>query len=339
MRRVIVAGGRGFFGSQIVAMLRARGLQPLVGSSRGRGDVQLDVEQPESLRGALQPCDVVIDAVGPFQNRSQRLIESAMEIGCDVVDLADSLDYVESVHALRGPIESAGIRVLTACSSVSTLSAHVVARCQVSHPQAVTGFLVPATRQTAVRGTAASLLASVGQSIRIRQGGTLAATTGWRDSRTFPFPPPLGARRGYLFESADAVTLPLTWPSLQEVKFFVDTNMLGLNRLFALACRQPWLRAMLERFHPYGLVVSRLLGGRHGGLGYEIESADGGTVRAALVAAEHGYRMAVIPAVLAAVALADDSFQPQGLVAPLDHVAAEELWKALADVGAEFTIE
>src|SRR6185295_9533189 len=126
MRRIVVLGGTGFFGAAAVERLRADGLQPLIATMHGQADLRLDVNSRASIKSALRPFDVVVDAVGPFQTRSTALIEAAIETGIDVVDLSDSLEYAEKIEGLRLRIEAAGIRVLTSCSSVSAISAAAV---------------------------------------------------------------------------------------------------------------------------------------------------------------------------------------------------------------------
>jgi len=41
----------------------------------------------------LRPADIMIDTVGPFQDRSTVLIEAAIEIGFDCTDLSDSIAH------------------------------------------------------------------------------------------------------------------------------------------------------------------------------------------------------------------------------------------------------
>ena len=119
MRRIVVLGGFGFFGRTVVERLRAFDLAPLVASRRRSAEIVIDVEDQRSLAAGLRPDDVVIDAAGPFQQRSAKLAMAAVEIGFDLVDLADSLAYVECIYRMRDRIDAAGIRVFTACSGVS----------------------------------------------------------------------------------------------------------------------------------------------------------------------------------------------------------------------------
>ena len=325
MRHIVVLGGFGFFGSAVIRSLRAAGLSPLIGSRRSTADLTIDVEDLASIHETLRPGDVVVDVVGPYQQRTTRLIESAIEVGFDVVDLADSLSYVRSVYALEQRIDAAKIRVVTACSAMSSISAAMIRLSELTNPVRLTGFLVPATRETAVAGTAASLFCSVGKPIQVFRDAALVTQEGWRSKRSFTMPSPVGTRTGYLFESADSFTLPPIWPSLHTVEFFVDSNVRGLNMGFALATRFPALRRLMDHLQKPGLRLSRLLGRECGGLGYEIESVTGEVVRLAVTAQRRGYITAIAPAVLVTQQLAEERTDRRGLLTPDQHLDPREL--------------
>src|SRR5436853_334819 len=69
-------------------------------------------------------------------------------------------------HERELPIGAAGIRVLTACSSLSTLSALVVKSIGIDEPRKVSAYLLPAYRQTANAGAVESFLASIEGNVR-----------------------------------------------------------------------------------------------------------------------------------------------------------------------------
>ena len=335
MRRIVVLGGQGFFGAAAVERLRADGAQPLTAARRPGADLMVDAEDPASLRSALRPGDVVVDTIGPFQGRSMALLDAALEIGFDLVDIADSRAYVAQVYQCVDEINARGMRVLTACSSISAVSAALVRRSGITDPVRVTGFLAPATRFTSNPGSARSLLRSVGQPIQILDGGRMAARTGWRETRRFQMPPPIGEVQGHLFESADAVTLPPLWPSLRRVDFYVDSRVPGLNATFALAARWPAFHRLVSACFRPGLALTRRLGSAVGCLAFEIEGADGRRVGYALIAAERGYLTPIVPAVIAARAIAEGRFAPTGLVPADEQVEAEELLAYLQALGVE----
>lgn len=109
MRRVVVLGANGFFGHQTVRTLSALGVRA-VGASRRDG---VDVEDRGSLRAFLRRGDVVVDAAGPFHPRTTALLDVALELGADVVDLSDSAAYASLIGAERARIEATTIAVLT----------------------------------------------------------------------------------------------------------------------------------------------------------------------------------------------------------------------------------
>jgi len=333
MRRIIIAGGLGFFGRTAAERLRADGAQPLTAARRPGADLRLDVEDPASLRAALRPGDVVLDTVGPFQDRSTALAEACLELGCDLVDIADSRAYVARLQALRPRLETAGTRLLTACSSVSGVNAALVTHSGLTDPVRVTGFLVPAAAYAANPGSGASLLRSVGQPVQVLRGGALAAATGWRETRPFVMPAPLGPIHGHLFETADPLTLPLAWHGLREAAFYVDSWVPGLNVMLDLGARSSLVHALMQRFMPIGLSLSRRFGSATGCLAFEIESAAGQVARYALISTHHGHYTPIAPAVLAARAIAEGRFAPRGLVPPNKYVDPEELLAYLARIG------
>jgi Saccharopine dehydrogenase NADP binding domain len=334
MRRLVVLGGRGFFGAAAAGQLQAAGLRPLVGSRRGGADLQLDVNSRASLKSALRQGDVVVDAAGPFQTRTTALIEAALETGFDVIDLSDSLRYAERVAELRLRIEAAGIRILTSCSSISAVSSLALRLSGIKEAARLSLVLRPAIRATAHRATAASLLESVGRPIRVLRDRRLVERRGWREPRTFTWPG--GKRiRAYLCESADALLLPPLCPSLKRVDFYVDARAPGLNLALALAARSGGVRRVIGALLPMGLVLCRLLGSAGGGILYEVEGADGAVVSVAFVAPRDSYFVALAPAVLAARAMAQGRFSATGLVPPDRHVEAPELVAYLGRLGVD----
>lgn len=333
--RIIVAGGRGFFGRTIVELLRADGLAPLAGS-RGPGtDLVFNVEDRESLRAVLRPGDIVIDTVGPFQDRSTVLVEAAIEMDCDVIDLSDSIAYARKVWELKPLIDAAGVRVLTACSAMSAISAALVRQAGFTEPVRVTGFIAPASRHAANSATGASLLRSVGKPIEVLMDGRLVTRIGWRDRRTLDVQPPLGPIDGHLFETVDSFLLPKVWPSIRTSEFFVDSRVPGLNGAFTLAGHVPAFLRLMERYQSFGLVVARRFGASAGGLGYEIEDHSGAVVRYALATADRAYRIGASPAVMAARNMAGDRFERRGLLACDELVDPGELFRYLSELGVQ----
>lgn len=333
MKRVIVLGGKGRFGRTIVEQLAQHGISAAVASRRSGADFCIDADNRASIQAAVRAGDLVIDAAGPFYSRSMALIESAMEIGFDVIDINDDLSYAERVLAAKERIDAAGIRVLSSASTVSAIAAAAIRQAGILSPVRMSGIIAPASRYTANVGTARSLLRSVGQPIQIWRDGRLQSALGWTDPRRFQLPPPIGRLEGRLFESADAVFLPRIWPSLSDVTMHVDANTPGVNTMLRVAARSPVARRFLASQARLGARFAKWLGKSAGGVGYEMEDNQGRIVRYAIVAAENSYLAAVAPVVLAVDAMWHNRFPHRGLVLPDRHVNPSKLAEYLERVG------
>ncbi len=333
MRRVIVLGGLGQFGRTAADQLNSLGIPVQTASRSAAADLQIDADNPDSIRSALRTGDVVIDAAGPFHARTPALVEAAIEIGFDLVDINDDLRYAETVLALAPRVEAAGIRVLSSASTVSAVSAAVVAHSGIAAPRRINSFLVPASRHTANAGAALSLIRSVGRPARVLRDGELQEREGWSDPHCFEMPPPIGRICGRLFESADGAYLPRIWPTLRDVAMYVDTNTPGVNGLLRLAARWRAVRRLLERQVAWSTRIARTFGSSAGGIGYEIEDAAGRVARHAIVSDKNSFVVAVAPAALAARSIAEDRFPHRGLVLPDRHVEPQELFAFLRSAG------
>ena len=327
MRRIIVAGGTGFFGGAAVERLRADGCEPIIASRTG--GMRLDVEDRGSIGTLLRQGDVVLDAVGPFQDRTTTLVQAAEAIGFDVVDISDSLTYCERVLARR----SAGVRLLTACSSVSVVPASCVMVSGITRPTRASTFLAPETRYTARPGAGTSLLRSIGRPIRVWRGGALVRRIGWSEAQPFPMPRPIGPLECRLMETADAVTLPPVWPSLRDVDFWVDTHIAALNRLLTWAAGWGVASWFESRYvQRIGLPVVRGLGPKGGAMGVQIEG-EGRIARFGIVAEHRGYYTPIVPAVIAAKRIAEGRFQGTGVIPADRQVDPEEVFAYLRAIG------
>jgi hypothetical protein len=330
VRRVVVLGGLGFFGAAAVRALRELGVDALVGGRRGAVGVRVDADDAASVRASLVAGDVVLDAAGPFQARTTALVEAAVDAGFDVVDLADAVGYVSRVQALAPRVERGGVRVLTACSSLSAVTAALVSTLGVADPVRVGAFLAPALRDTARPGVAGSLLASVGAPITVLRGGRLARSTGWSQPRRVRFPAPVGVAVARRLESPDAVTLPRAWPTLLDVDFFAAVRPRALDAALATAARFPRLLTAFVAAHRAALPLARRVGSRAGAFGVEVEGASGRRRGLALVAAAGSHVVAVLPAAMAVRDLALGRYAPAGVVPADRHVDPAELLAALA---------
>ena len=169
MRRVIVVGA-GFFGSLVARRLRDAGIAPAVATRVG-ADLRLDAEDESSIAAVLREGDVIVDTAGPFATRTTKLLRAALDRGCDVVDLAESLAWSEAVLALDARAAAAGVRVYPACSAVAAVTGACVRASDIAAPEGVDQFLAPASAETASPATVHGFARSLGLPIRTWRDG------------------------------------------------------------------------------------------------------------------------------------------------------------------------
>ena len=305
MRRVIVLGARGFFGARAVGLLRAAAV-PAVGLTRA----DADAEDRASLRSALHPNDVILDAAGPFQTRSTALLDVALELGADVVDLSDSLAYARSMRAREDEIAARGIAVLTGCSAISAVAATLVRASAVGLVRRVDAWLAPASRDTATVATARAFLASV-------------SASAWNACD-------FAQVRGMRVDSGLSVQLRAIWPALAEAAFWVDPHTRGAAALVGLAARSSLVRRAMDAAVPFGVRLARLAGTHDGVFAVRIEGS-AGVARWIIRAPRGSYLLALGPATIAVRRLASGERGPRGLVPADEHVSAEALFAYLEE--------
>lgn len=314
MKRVVILGGMGFFGGLIAEQLRAAGVTAIL-ASRTRGDVRIDANNPADLRANLKQRDLVIDAAGPFQTRTLALVEAARTIGFDVIDLSDSPEYTSMIYEHETPIGAAGVRVLTACSALSAVSALALAMSGVEEPRRLTAYLAPASRLTANPGTTGSML-------RLYIG----------ERRTIDFPKPLGKRSGITVKSVDAITLPRKFWFLRSAELVVDTQIPLMNTML----RSPLIRSIAAKYEQKALDLVHRIGPKDGVLAYEIAST--ATHRQMIFTGGKSYMLAVLPALQAALAIIGGRFAHRGVVAPTDQIVHADFLEAVKREGITITV-
>jgi Saccharopine dehydrogenase NADP binding domain len=341
MRRVIVVGA-GLFGLVIASRLAQRGIAPVVAARSGH-DIQLDAEDDGSLRAALRSGDVIVDAAGPFAVRTTRLVRVALERGCDVIDIAESLAWSEAILALGQRASDAGISLYPACSAIAAVAGACIRASGLAAPAEVDLFLAPASAETASAGTTYGLLTSVGGTIRTLRDGRLVLVRGYTEHRSFPLMGPMrpmgpmggSRRRGGIVEHAGAVLLPQSWPSIRRAEFWVDPNA-PLARLgLAAAARIPIFATLARTVAP---VIGPGPLARHDGA-FAVEIRDSARTESYVFsAARYSYLVAVEPAVIAAEALARGASVQAGVILPHAQIDPEELFARLRGLGIDVAV-
>src|SRR6185503_18571705 len=288
----VIVVGAGFFGRLVAQRLRAAGVTPLIATRRG-ADLQLDAEEEGSLLDNLSAGDVVVDTAGPFAERTTRLVRSAIDAGCDVVDISESLGWSEAVLALSERAAATGSRLFPACSAVAAIAGACINASGMRAPESVDLFIAPASAETASPATVRGMTASIGRPVRTLRDGRMTFVPGYRDQRAFP----ASERIGGLVESAASVLLPRSWRSIQRAEFWVDPNTFLGQGALAFAARVPPLAAIVRALGPH--VGAAGFGRRNGVFAIELHERDR-AMAYVFSAPRRSYLIAVEPVVIAA---------------------------------------
>lgn len=144
--RVLIVGGYGFFGSQLVRLLAHESRATLIIAGRSLQRAQALCQSSGPTHAKLTPAQfdrdgdlaaqlqslspaLVIDASGPFQDYvgdPYRLARAAIAQGADYLDLADATGFVDGIKALDGDALAGGRFVVSGVSSFPVLTAALV---------------------------------------------------------------------------------------------------------------------------------------------------------------------------------------------------------------------
>src|SRR5262245_56272349 len=105
-QRVLVVGGRGYFGQLLIDDLLSNVDCDVTVASRRpfRSDrfntVVADLHDLDSLERALREVTIAICAAGPYQSLPTTLAELCLKVGIHYIDLADDREFVRKVRTL-----------------------------------------------------------------------------------------------------------------------------------------------------------------------------------------------------------------------------------------------
>ncbi len=343
MNRVIVFGGYGVFGSQIVRALASWGT-PLTIAGRQQGAAEdfarrlggdcralaADLARAESCCAALAGHAVAINAAGPFQRLDATLLEACLQAGCHYADITDDRGYAALVRSYSDRFAEHGLAAVYGCSSLPGISGALALRARETATAPVERARVTlfiGNRNPKGEAAVGSLLAGLGRPIAAPQG----TLRGFHDREVVPLPPPFGRRGVFNFEAPEYDIFPSLLDT-RAVVVKVGFELRLATYTFALLARcgaGPHLSRLLQFF-------GRLLGGlgcSGGVVMTELFLADGSVRRAALASSRDGQRMAALPCALAARALSEGTIRRVGAATAYEFLGARPLLEELVALG------
>lgn len=338
LKTIAVLGGYGTFGTRVSRGLAARGHRVVVAGrdvrraealaaslGAGHGAAAVDATDTESCRLAIRGAAVAVLCAGPFSVLGTAAARAAAAERSHYVDIADDRGYVRRLRELDALFRVAGRTAAFGCSSLPAVSSALALSLAEGHPPAravlVTLFIGAANPkgEASVRALVDRLHRTDGR-------------PGFGDPRTVRFPAPIGRRAAYTFDTPEHDLLPEIL-GLSAVDVRVAFELPGANALFALLARSRagWSQRTATLLARLAAVVPRV-GTSGGAVLVELEWPDGTRRARAILAEEEAQRIAAVPCVTVADALATAG-GPPGVRPPSDVLPASRLLAALQAAG------
>lgn len=132
MSRLTILGGCGAVGSTAARVLAPSGYfdemviadKELEAARRLAGELgkvasamEIDADDPENLKRAMQGSSVVLNCIGPFYKYGPVVLKAAIDAGIDYVDICDDMDATEIMLGMDEEARQAGISALIGMGS------------------------------------------------------------------------------------------------------------------------------------------------------------------------------------------------------------------------------
>lgn len=236
MKRILILGGYGNFGSHIARSLapnpdirlliagrsavRAAAMVALLKAANAPEAFAIDIGS--DLDAALSEAapDMVIHTVGPFQGQDYVIAEACIRRGCHYVDLADGRAFVAGIGSLDARARERDVFVVSGASSVPCLTAAIIdeAMPRFSRIEEVDYGISAAQQTNRGLATASSVLSYVGRRFESLRDGASKRVFGWQDLHAERYPE-LGLRLFGNCDIPDLELFPKRYPDLQAIRF------------------------------------------------------------------------------------------------------------------------
>lgn len=246
MKRVLIIGGYGQFGSLI-----ARALAPdrnialiLSGRDGEKADIlakTLPAANPvETLTADIRADlprlfetarpDIVIHTAGPFQDQDYAVAKACIENASHYIDLADGRDFVAGIGALDKQAKAANLCVIAGASSVPALSSAVIEEYKPAFAKLETLEYGISTAQKTGTGlaTAHGVMSYAGKPFKTMIDGEMQIVHGWQGVKYHKFSE-LGRRPLGYCDIPDLQLFPLRYPGLRTLEFRAGTELSALH--------------------------------------------------------------------------------------------------------------
>lgn len=281
--KILILGGYGSFGGRLAQLLAddcrltlliagrsldkaaafCAGLPP--GAARQPLAIDRDGDVERQLAG-VGP-DLIVDASGPFQTYGDdpyRVVEAALALGIDYLDLADGAAFVEGVARFDAAAQARNMFVLSGVSTCPALTAAVLRKLAqgMARIDAITGGIAPSPYAGIGRNVVAAIASYAGTPAALVRDGRPACGHALTETLRFTIAPPgclpLGSRRFSLIDVPDLRLLPALRPGVRSIWFGAGTVPESLHRLLNAVAWLVRLR-LLPSLSPFAGLMHRAM--------------------------------------------------------------------------------
>jgi hypothetical protein len=240
--RILILGGYGTFGGRLAVLLADNPRLALLIAGRslqkatefcaalpsGAARMPLRFDRTGDVEAQLRQAapDMIVDASGPFQAYGAtpyRVVEAALTLGIDYLDLADGSDFVQGIAQFDGAARARGLFVLSGVSSFPVLTAGVVRRLAegLQCMDSISAGIAPSPYAGVGLNVIRAISSYAGQPIRLIRAGKPAIGHGMTETMRYTIAPPgclpLRNIRFSLMDVPDLQVLPGLWPQLNAI--------------------------------------------------------------------------------------------------------------------------
>lgn len=364
MKRVLIIGGYGNFGSFITKQLaledniqvviggrsleKAERLASALNAKNKAEAVKLDIHNNLTNTLILVKPDIVIHTSGPFQSQGYEVAQACIAQGCHYIDLADGRDFVGNITSLHDIAQEKGLLVVSGASSVPCLTSALVDHYKDEFQKLDTLDYGITTAQKTNRGlaTTAAILGYTGKPFRTLINGRMTNVFGWQNIHVRKYPE-LGWRLLGNCDVPDLTLFPIRYPQLKTIRFYagleiplIHLGLWGLSWLVRIG-----LIRNLARAAPFLLKTSYLFDGiGSANSGFHMELSGTGkddrakTIQFDLTARSgDGPYIPCMPAILLAQKLAKNEITKTGAYPCLGLITLDDYLAALSLLDISWT--
>lgn len=360
MKRVLIIGGYGNFGSFISRSLAKQANINLVIAGRSLNKAQslakeisaeaVVIDIHDNLETRLQEIkpDIVIHTSGPFQSQGYDVAEACIQCGAHYIDLADGREFVSGIGDLDEKAKQAGTLVVSGASSVPCLTSALIDyyRGEFELLEGLDYGITTAQKTTRGVATTAAILSYTGKPFKTLVDGEEKDVYGWQGLRARKY-----SGQGWRLlgncNVPDLELFPKMYPELKTVQFYAGLELPFIHlTLWALS----WLVRIgvvknLEPLAPQLLKLSFLfdwLGSANSGFHMDLtgkdENGENKTIKFELTARSgDGPFIPCMPAILLAKKLANDEIKDKGAIPCVGVITKKEYLDALGELDISWT--